>query len=170
MSLKGGFSYKMMDLKLPKFFWTIINFGVLFIILSKLMFKPVNKVIDERNSEIKENMDKAQQDKKRAEELRIENENENKLARKKGKEIVASYKAKAENISEEILSDAHEEARRIIERARKEIEREQQRAEEDVKIKVVELSLQLSKKALNQSIDEEVHRRLIQDFISKVGD
>lgn len=170
MSLKGGFSYKMMDFVLPRFFWTIVNFCVLFAIVSKIFLKRVNRVIDERNSEIKSNIDKAQENKKRSEELRIENENEYKLARKKGKDIVASYKAKAENISEEIVSDAHKEARRIIERARKEIEREQQRAEEDIKIKVVDLSLELSKKALNQSIDEEVHRKLIQDFISNVGD
>lgn len=160
----------MMDFKLPTFFWTIVNFCVLFAVLSKFLFKRVNKIIDERNSEIKINIDKAQEDKKRSEELKIENENEYKLARKKGKDIVASYKTKAENVSEEIISDAHKEARRIIERARKEIEREQQRAEEDIKIKVVDLSLELSKKALNQSIDEEMHRKLIQDFISKVGD
>ncbi|KEI00305.1 F0F1 ATP synthase subunit B [Clostridium botulinum] len=158
-----------MEFTISTFVWTIINFLVLLGILSYFLFKPVNLVIDRRNSEIENDINQAKTDKEKAEELRIANQKEYKAAKKEGKTIVENYKAKAENVSQEIISDAHKEAELIIQRAKKEIQREREKAEDEVKNKTIELALELSKKALEQSIDEKVHRELIDNFISKVG-
>ncbi len=42
-------------------------------------------------------------------------------------------------------------------------------AEYEVKKQAVELAVELSMKALDNQIDEETHRKLIGDFIAKVG-
>lgn len=158
-----------MEFTISTFVWTIINFLVLLAILSHFLFKPVNEVIDKRSSDIENNINQAKLDKEKAEELRIANEEEYRAAKKQGKIIVENYKAKAENVSEEIISDAHKEAELIIERAKKEIQREREKAEDEVKSRTIELSLELSKKALEKSIDEKMHRELIEKFISEVG-
>ena len=49
------------------------------------------------------------------------------------------------------------------------IEREKEKAEYEVKKQAVDIAVELSVKALEESIDEEVHRKLISDFIAKVG-
>ncbi|EDS78057.1 F0F1 ATP synthase subunit B [Clostridium massiliodielmoense] len=158
-----------MEFAIPTFVWTIINFLALFAVLSHFLFKPVNQIIDKRSSDIENDINQAKIDKDKAQELRIANEEEYKTAKKEGKTIVENYKAKAENVSEEIISDAHKEAELIIERAKKEIQREREKAEDEVKNRTIELSLELSKKALERSIDEKMHRELIDEFISKVG-
>lgn len=56
-----------------------------------------------------------------------------------------------------------------MDRARKEAEREKEKAAEEIKSQAVELAILLSQKALEKTIDENEHRRLINDFISKVG-
>ena len=56
-----------------------------------------------------------------------------------------------------------------MERTRKEMVREKEKAESEIKKQVIDLSLILSEKALEQLIDEKQHRRLIEDFIFKVG-
>lgn len=56
-----------------------------------------------------------------------------------------------------------------MERAKKETEREKQKAEEEIKSQAIELAIMLSSKALETTIDEAQHRRLIEDFIAKVG-
>jgi|SRR3712207_1634401 len=158
-----------MNFSIPTFVWTIINFLLLLVVLSYFLFKPVNEIIDKRSKDIEGDIEQAKIDKNKAEELRIANEEEYKAAKKEGKIIVENYKAKAENVSQEIISDAHKEAEIIIERAKKEIQREREKAEDEIKSRTIELSLELSKKALERTIDEKMHRELIEEFISKVG-
>ena len=148
---------------------TIINFVILYFILRHFLFQRVNDTISSRQNEIIDKINKTDDDMKKAEALRIENENNLKQAREQGKTIVEEYKIKAEKVSSDVLKEAHEEAETILVRARTEAEREKEKAADEVKNQVVDLAVLISSKALEQSIDEEQHRRLIKDFIAKVG-
>lgn len=148
---------------------TIINFGILLLILRHFLFNKVNDAINSRQNEIINKINKTEDDMKKAETLRIENENNLKQAREQGKNIVEEYKVKAEKVSSDVLQEAREEAETIITRAKTEAEREKEKAADEIKTQVVDLAVLLSSKALEQSIDEEQHRRLIKDFIAKVG-
>ena len=90
-------------------------------------------------------------------------------SKENGKAIIEDYKVKAENISSNIVSEAHSEANLIMERAKKEAEREKNKAKDEIKTQIVDLAVLMSSKALEESIDEEKQRKLIDDFISKVG-
>jgi F-type H+-transporting ATPase subunit b len=148
---------------------TIINFAILYFILRHFLFKRVNDTISNRQNEIINKINKTEDDMKKAEELRIENENNLKQARQQGKTIVEEYKIKAEKVSSDVLKEAHEEAETIIVRAKTEAEREKEKAADEIKNQVVDLAVLISSKALEESINEEQHRRLIKDFIAKVG-
>lgn len=148
---------------------TVINFIILYLILRYLLFDKVNGVIDERNNSIKDNIDKADSDRAEAEALRLDNLKKLEESKVEGKKIVENFKLKAEKVSDGIKEEASNEAELIIERAKKEVEREKQKAEDELKNKVVDLAVILSSKALEKSINEEEHRRLIEEFIAKVG-
>ncbi|MGH4126159.1 MAG: F0F1 ATP synthase subunit B [Clostridium sp.] len=147
----------------------MINFLILLFIAKRYLFIPVNKILDTRKEELYSSFEQARIDKEEAKRLKIENVEKLKLAKKEGKEIVEIYKQKAEKISGELIEDAKQEATLIIERSRLEIEREKEKAQSEIKKQVIDLSLILSEKALEQHIDEKEHRRLIEDFIFKVG-
>lgn len=148
---------------------TIINFAILYFILRRFLFKPVNNAIDTRQHEIINKITKTEEDRKKAEELRKENEDKLRLAKQEGKSIVEDYKVKADKVSTDILQEARQEAETIIERARVEAEREKEKAADEIKNQIVDLAVVLSSKALEESANEEQHRRLIKDFIAKVG-
>lgn len=158
-----------MEINISQVIATIINFAILFLILRHFLFKRVNDTISSRQNEIVTKISKTEEDMKKAEELRIENETNLKQARAQGKTIVEEYKIKAEKVSSGLLNEAREEAETIIERARTEAGREKDKAADEIKGQVVDLAVLISSKALEQSIDEEQHRRLIKDFIAKVG-
>ena len=109
------------------------------------------------------------EDMKKAEALRIENEKILGGAKDEGKTIVENFKNKAELLSSDIVKDARNEADSIIKRAKVEAERQKEKAADEMKNQVVDLAVLLSSKALEESINEEQHRRLIKDFIVKVG-
>ncbi|KZL90088.1 F0F1 ATP synthase subunit B [Clostridium magnum] len=158
-----------MEIHLSKILATIINFGILYLILKHYLFKPVNNAIDSRQNEIITNINKAEEDRIKAEELRKENEDKLRQAKQEGKTIVEDYKVKADKVSSDILQEARQEAEAIIERAKVEAEREKEKAADEVKTQVVDLAVLLSSKALEESVNEQQHRRLIKDFIAKVG-
>lgn len=148
---------------------SIINFIILYFIMSHFFFKRITKALKERRERIKNNIEKSQQDAAKARNLMLENEKLLKSAKEEGKAITEEYKENAEKVYNEIVEDAHNEAELIMQRANLEIKREREKAEEAVKSKVVDLAFEISLKALEEVIDEDQHRKLIKDFISKVG-
>ena len=154
---------------IPTIIFTIINFILLLFILKFILIKPVNKIMDDRRDGINASIKKAKEDEEKAEISRKEKEQLLLESKTKGREIVEEYKVNAEKISQEIIDEAKKESLIIMERSKVEIEREKHKAESEIKKQVIDLSLILSEKALEQHIDEKEHRRLIEDFISKVG-
>jgi len=158
-----------MNVYLSTIIFTLINFILLLLILKRYLIKPVNKIMDDRQNGINISIKKAKEDEEKAEISKNEKERLLQESKIKGREIVEEYKVNAENISQEIIDEAKKESIIIMDRTRTEIEREKQKAESEIKKQVIDLSLILSEKALEQHIDEKEHRRLIEDFIFKVG-
>lgn len=158
-----------MDVNLYTVGFTIINFIILLFVLKHFFIEKVNKIMDDRQNGINTSIKKAKDDEEKAEISRSEKDRLLHESKVKGREIVEEYKVNAENISQEIIDEAKKESIVIMERSRVEIEREKEKAQSEIKKQVIELSLVLSEKALEQLIDETEHRRLIEDFIFKVG-
>lgn len=148
---------------------TIINLFILYFILKKFLFKPVNKVLTDRENEVSDTIIRTKENEEKSKSLLFENEEIVRKSKENGKAIIEDYKIKAENISSGIVSEAHNEANIIIERAKKEAEREKNKAKDEIKTQIVDLAVLMSSRALEESINEEQQKKLINEFISKVG-
>lgn len=148
---------------------TIINFVILVFALRHFLYKPVTEIITSRETEIKGKIEKSEEALKDAEALKIDNEEKLKKAFEEGKSIIKASRSKALKLSDEIIDKAKEEAEIILERARKDAEREREKAEDDIKAQAINLAVLLSSKALEKELNEEEHRRLIDEYITKVG-
>jgi len=158
-----------MEIDVSKLIATLINFLILFLILKHYLFKPVNNMIDKRQNEIVDKINKTDEDMKKAEALKNENDKILSGAKNDGINIVEGYKVKGEQLSSDIVKGARDEADTIIKRAKTEAERQTEKAADEMKNQIVDLAVLMSSKALGETIDEDQHRRLIKDFIVKVG-
>lgn len=158
-----------MEINITTVIITIINFGILYFVLRHYFFKPVNDTITTRQNEIATKIQNANENEEKAKKLFIQREELLKGSKGEGKKIVEDYKNKAEKVSAEVIKEAHDEAQTIISRAKVEAEREKSKAADEIKNQVIDLAILISSKALEQSIDEEQHKKLIEDFIVKVG-
>lgn len=158
-----------MTIEPSKIIFAMINFLVLFLILKHFLFQSVTEFMKNRRDKIENDIYSAKKDKEDA--FRLKEENQKLLinSAQEGKEIVGKYKEKAEKVYEEILNNANTEAKRIIKRAEVDIQREKEKAQQEVKEQVIDLSIVLSEKVLEKAIDEKEHRKIIEDFIAKVG-
>ena len=158
-----------MEINLGLILASVINFIILLAILKHFFFGKVKAIIDEREDYINDRLDSAEEATDKARMIAIENERALNRAKEEGKAITEAHKKKAEKDYNEIVEDAKSEANLIIERARVEIDREREKVEYSLKKEAIDLALELSKKVIEKNIDEEKNKKLIDEFISEVG-
>lgn len=146
-----------------------INFAIILLLLRHFFWNKLKVIIAERQKFIDNKLIKADEDAEKARMYLVQNEQILQSAKEEGKKITEAHKEKGEKLYDEIVGDAKAEAVSLKERASLEIERERQKAEHEIKKQAVDLAVELSVKALGQQIDESTHRKLIGDFIAKVG-
>jgi F-type H+-transporting ATPase subunit b len=70
----------------------------------------------------------------------------------------------------EIVQKAQAESNQIVKRAQEEIELQKQKAILELQEKIADLSIMAATKIINKSLNTEDNRRLVEEYVSKVGD
>lgn len=148
---------------------TIINLVILILILKHFFFDKIKNVIQEREDYVGKQLLQAEDDSEKARLYLVENERILKEAKEKGNAIIEKKKESANKIYSEIINDANKESKSIMDRASLEIERQVEKAQFEIKKQVVDLAIDLSAKAIQEKVEDDKQRELINDFITKVG-
>ena len=153
-------------------FWTalfgLVNMLITFAILKKFLFKPVLKMIDDRQKEIDSTYEDANKAKAEAEAMRESYSAKLADANAQGDEILRQATRNAQMRQEEILRDAQ--AQRTMERAQEQIELEKKQAMNDLKGQVSNIAVDIASAVLEEDVDGSKHTRLIDSFIDKLGE
>lgn len=146
-----------MDLLSPSFgliFWTIIIFLLTLLILGKYAWKPILKMLDEREKGIAESIETA--DRIKAEMSQMKSEHEQMLVEAKTERSRILKEAK--EVKDQIIGEAKEqakiEAKKIIEDAQVEINNQKMAALTDVKNQVGNLAIEVAEKILRKELSE----------------
>ncbi len=124
----------------------IVNFLIIFFVLSKLLYKPILGMIEKRKKEIAEGL--ALTEKMNLAEER-EKEKEERLlveARREARNIVEAGEKEGEEAKKDIIVAAHKEAEEIIVKGREDAVELRAKMEKDVKRAAVELATAMTKR------------------------
>ena len=91
-------------------------------------------------------------------------------AKDKANQIVTSAQKTAAIQSEEILKEAADQAAAIKAKAEKDIAQEKRKAVNEVKNEIGGIAMEIAGKVIEREISEEDHAKLIDEFISNVGE
>lgn len=148
----------------------IVNTIILFVVLKKILFKPVLNIIDSREQEIKNDIATGEQAKNEGLSLKQEYEQKISVAKNEGQEIIKQATFRAEQKSDEIISTAKEEATNLKERASQDIERERQKVMNELKNDISSIAILAASKVIEEDIDQAKHEEMINKFIEEVGE
>lgn len=148
----------------------IIAVFALFLIASHLLFNPVRDMLQKRQDKIKGELDNAAKDMAEARDLKVEYETRLKEIDKEAENILSEARKKALANENKIVSQAKEEAARIIERANVEAELEKKKAADEVKREMVVLASLMAGKVVSAAIDTTVQDSLIEETLKEMGD
>ena len=148
--------------------WTLIAFGLTFLVLRRYAFGPIQKLIDERRDRIREALDEADKARQEARELRELTQSEREEAKAERERIIEDSRRQAQAQLEQSRARADEDLKRRLDENKREIEAENRRMAEQIRRDVVELTLLAAEKVTGKSLDADDQRRLIDETIEEV--
>ena len=149
---------------------SLANLLLIFLILKKLLWTPVKKVMQQRRdmvdkqfadaaaAEAKANEDKAQWAEKLA------------TADDEAAARIADADETARRHGERVIAEAKDKAAGIIRQAEAEAELERQKATASIRDEIADVSAELAQKMLEREISVDDHRAMIASFLDEVGD
>jgi F-type H+-transporting ATPase subunit b len=164
---EGGGSF-LVSPSLGLMIWTLIAFGATFLILRRFAFPPIQEALDKRAKAIQSSIDAAETTKREADELLQEYRARLKEAREQADDIVARARHSAETTKDEAKVDAKKYRDELMESTRKDIEAETRRALDEIRKEVANLTVMATEKVTRMSLDDDDHRRLIQEALDEV--
>ena len=152
----------------PKLLFQVINFLLLLYLLNRFLFKPVLKLLDERESRIKKGLEDAEAAARDRELAQAEREAALDEARKEAQAMIARATKIADDSRAEILAAAKAQAEKVTLRATEEITAEKERAMAELRATVADLALQAASRLVRKEMDGPTQRKLVEDFLAEV--
>lgn len=149
---------------------SLANLVILFLILKKFLYKPVQKMLDERRAQIDSDYSDAESAKQSAEAKDAELTERLSHAKAEAEGIVKEAADIAKARGDKIVEDARATADGIIRQAEEDASLERKRVGETIKEQIVDVSTALAEKMLEREVNADDHKALIDDFIDKIGE
>ncbi len=149
---------------------SLCNLVILFLILKKFLFKPVKKVLAERQAEYDAKFAEADGKLAEAEAVKAELDAKFASADDEAERILKDAKDNAERRGVAIVTEAKDKADLIVKNAESEAELRRRKAEESIKDDIADVSVEIAEKIIGREVTERDHRRLVDEFINKMGD
>lgn len=159
-----------MSLSTSDLLFAIINFLVLLAVLKKFLYKPLMNMIDQRELQVKNDLESAEKARNDAQKTKEEYTKQMEQAKQEAQQIIEKANKIGEESREALLKQAREEAARMTEKAQEMIRLEKEEALSQLRNEVASLVVLAAGKVIDKNIDQESHEKLIRDFIEEVGD
>jgi F-type H+-transporting ATPase subunit b len=148
--------------------WTIVAFLITLFVLKRYAFGPIQKTIDERRQRIEQSIREAEEARNEARRLLEEHRALIGQARGQAEEILLEARKVADAQRERVRQETETDRQRRLEETRRQIEAETHRALEQIRTEVAELTLIAATKVTRKSLDDDDHRRLIEEAIGEL--
>lgn len=155
-------------------FWaalaTLINMIITFLILKKFLFKPVKKMIDDRQQEIDSLYADAASAKAQAEDLQSQYSARLETAGAEAAQLIQEASKTARARGDEIVRSAKADAQALLAKAERDIALEKKKAMNDMKDDISGVALSIAEKVVEKEINADDQQALIASFIDKLGE
>lgn len=150
--------------------FTLLNTLTVIFVGTKFLFKPVMKMIADRQKEIDDIYHDADQAREQAQAMQAEYQEKLSTAQQTSERIVKDAVSRAQSREEEIIRQANAEAGAIMDKAAADIALEKKKAINDAKNEISGLAVAIAGKVVERELSEADQSVLIDRFISELGE
>lgn len=158
-----------MNFKADSALWALVTFVVFLVVLSKMAWGPLNKALEQREANIRQNIADAESSRVKAETLLREHEVKLAKVQDEVKEILAEARRDAEHTKQEIMAVAQREAEASRQRAVADIRQAKDTALAELFDFVSGNVMQATERVLQRSLTSDDQERLVREALSELN-
>jgi F-type H+-transporting ATPase subunit b len=147
--------------------WTLLAFGISMFLLRRLAYPRIQAALEKRSRAISESIDAAERTRQEADQILNEYRERLREAREQADDIVARARKASDKVADEAKVDANKKREELMEQTRRDIEQETRRAIDQIRREVADLTVMATEKVTRKSLDDDDHRRLIEEALSE---
>ena len=167
LAAEGGSGNFLVTPSVGLMIWTLLAFGISYLILRKAAFPRIADALDKRRRAIEESIDHAERTKHEADSLLEEYRARLREAREQADDIVVRARRAAEKVQEDTKVEAKQAREEMMEQTRRDIEQETRRALDQIRREVADLTVMATEKVARKTLDDDDHRRLIEEALGE---
>lgn len=149
---------------------SLLNLVILFLLIKKFLYKPVKKMLVDRQANIDKKYSDAEEARNKALEDQKSYEEKLSAAQMEADGVIQSAVDTAKAREKEIIADAKQKAEGIVNKAENDAKLAILKAEESIRREIIDVSTVLTEKVLEREISTDDHKNFIDSFIDNIGD
>ncbi|MBQ6865016.1 MAG: F0F1 ATP synthase subunit B [Clostridia bacterium] len=161
---------ELISIQWPEIVVTICNLLILAFLVKKFLFKPVQKILAQRQAQVDSLYAEAESAKAAAEKDKAEYAEKRKNADAEAEEILRVAHSRATTAGDILVREAMDKSASIKRKAENEIARERKKAVNEIKNEISEISVDIAEQVLGREISEADHKNLVDSFIDTIGE
>ncbi|MDV3427229.1 MAG: F0F1 ATP synthase subunit B [Bacillota bacterium] len=150
--------------------FTMINLLILYFLMKKFLFGPVNAILKKRKDLVDQKFADANLTEENALKMKDEYEAALKSAKSVSEQIVEDAKVRAKTEHDRIIKETEAEAGKILGRAQQNIELERNKTMRNMEAEIVGLAIAAAAKIVGQKSTAEDNQKLYDQFLKEVGE
>lgn len=156
------------DQLMPSIWIMIATLGSLcfiLIILTKLLYNPIQKMVQRRKDFIQQNIDESVQVKKNAYDLELEARTKLQESKAIGNDLVTKARIEADTIKNQYIEQGKSEAERIIREAKEDIKARKASLEKEAYNEIVSVAMEISEKIIKDKVTEKEAKKYLDEYL-----
>lgn len=146
----------------------IINFAIIIVVLSKLLYKPILDILEKRRHEIEEGLKITERMRQEEEKWKEKRERMLAEARREGHKILEDARVQAKREERDILEEARVEASDIIAKGKAEVERLRAELVKKLERDAVDLGVVMAKRLLTKTLTTADQRQILNKHLKEI--
>ena len=146
----------------------ILNFGILLLILYGFLWDPMLRFLDERRRTIKRRLDDAEENRKQAQHVLQERQDELARIRRERADVIEQARSMGEQEGDQIVERARRGAQRIVAQTDERIDEQVRAARAALRREMAELASRIAARVLQREVSPEDHDEIIRAMLSEL--
>ena len=160
----------MLVISLPSILITVVNLLVLVVLMRIFLFKPVQKIIAERQAEADAEFEKASKLQAEADDIKLQYEKSLSDAENQKKLIISEARKSADAEYQKIVDDAKKTAKEVKKNAEVSAEHKKAKILKSAEQEIATLALDAAVKVVGKNTGADIDSALLDEFLDKAGD
>lgn len=143
-----------------------LNFLLLVVVLHRILYKPLVKLLSEREKRIREGVENAEKADAMLKESNTIRQDMIKGAKAESQDIMEKARKSGEELKTGIIQDAHQEADKVIKAGHTLVEMEKAKTSQELKANAVNMIIAATEKVLREKVDPARDAKLIEESLT----